>query len=152
MKLAKKFAIALISLPLSAFIILIVYSFMYLFLGQELYIIEIGALKDFSILVKEFLVLAISMFIAILIFQISYENIIEKENKVPTKVFHMIAMIICSGVLPTILTEYLLSDLELFCTVFYILWVTIIAVAALIFSIKDFIDVWIVNKKINKVK
>ncbi len=150
MKLSKKILKSLLALPISAFMILMIYSFMYLALGEELYTIEIEALKDFYVLIKEFLVLATSILIAIFVFQISYENIKEKENKASIRILHMLILFIFSALLPIILAYYLLADLELFSYVFLILWSIIVAIIALIFAVKDFIDVWIINRKLNK--
>ncbi len=152
MKLSRKILTALIALPLSAFTILLVYSFMYLFLGEEVYVAQMEILRDFSVLLKEFLVIAIAMFIAIIAYQISYEKIIEKERKILAKVICMIALIVCFALLPIILAYYLLADLGAFRSVFIILWVTFVAIFSLIMAIKDFINVWIVNKKLRKLK
>lgn len=152
MKLLRKILTALIALPLSAFTILLVYSFMYLFLGEEVYVAQMEILRDFSVLLKEFLVIAIAMFIAIIAYQISYEKIIEKERKILAKVICMIALIVCFALLPIILAYYLLADLGAFRSVFIILWVTFVAIFSLIMAIKDFINVWIVNKKLRKLK
>ena len=148
MKLSRKILTALIALPLSAFTILLVYSFMYLFLGEEVYVAQMEILRDFSVLLKEFLVIAIAMFIAIIAYQISYEKILEKERKILAKVICMIALIVCFAFLPIILAYYLLADLGTFCSVFIILWVTFVTIFSLIMAIKDFVDVWIVNKKL----
>ena len=152
MKLSRKILTALIALPLSAFTILLVYSFMYLFLGEEVYVAQMEILRDFSVLLKEFLVIAIAMFIAIIAYQISYEKIIEKERKILAKVICMIALIVCFALLPIILAYYLLADLGAFRSVFIILWVTFVTIFSLIMAIKDFINVWIVNKKLRKLK
>ena len=152
MKLLRKILTALIALPLSAFTILLVYSFMYLFLGEEVYVAQMEILRDFSVLLKEFLVIAIAMFIAIIAYQISYEKILEKERKILAKVICMIALIVCFALLPIILAYYLLADLGAFRSVFIILWVTFVAIFSLIMAIKDFINVWIVNKKLRKLK
>ena len=152
MKLSRKILTALIALPLSAFTILLVYSFMYLFLGEEVYVAQMEILRDFSVLLKEFLVIAIAMFIAIIAYQISYEKIIEKERKILAKVICMVALIVCFVLLPIILAYYLLADLGAFRSVFIILWVTFVAIFSLIMAIKDFINVWIVNKKLRKLK
>ena len=100
MKLSRKILVSLSALPLSAFTILLVYSFMYLFLGEEVYVAQMEILRDFSVLLKEFLVIAIAMFIAIIAYQISYEKIIEKERKILAKVICMIALIVCFALLP----------------------------------------------------
>ena len=152
MKLLRKILTALIALPLSAFTILLVYSFMYLFLGEEVYVAQMEILRVFSVLLKEFLVIAIAMFIAIIAYQISYEKILEKERKILAKVICMIALIVCFALLPIILAYYLLADLGAFRSVFIILWVTFVAIFSLIMAIKDFINVWIVNKKLRKLK
>ena len=152
MKLSRKILTALIALPLSAFTILLVYSFMYLFLGEEVYVAQMEILRDFSVLLKEFLVIAIAMLVAIIAYQISYEKIIEKERKILAKVICMIALIVCFALLPIILAYYLLADLGAFRSVFIILWVTFVAIFSLIMAIKDFINVWIVNKKLRKLK
>ena len=68
-------------ITLSAFTILLVYSFMYLFLGEEVYVAQMEILRDFSVLLKEFLVIAIAMFIAIIAYQISYEKYLKKKEK-----------------------------------------------------------------------
>ena len=81
MKLLRKILVSLSSLPLSAFTILLVYSFMYLFLGEEVYVAQMEILRDFSVLLKEFLVIAIAMFIAIIAYQISYEKYLKKKEK-----------------------------------------------------------------------
>ena len=152
MKLLRKILVSLSSLPLSAFTILLVYSFMYLFLGEEVYVAQMEILRDFSVLLKEFLVIAIAMFIAIIAYQISYEKIIEKESKVLAKVICIITLIVCFALLPIILAYYLLADLGTFRSVFIILWVAFVAIFSLIMAIKDFVDVWIVNKKLDKLK
>ena len=55
MKLSRKILVSLSALPLSAFTILLVYSFMYLFLGEEVYVAQMEILRDFS---KRFLRIA----------------------------------------------------------------------------------------------
>lgn len=152
MKLSRKILTALAALPLSAFTILIVYSFMYLFLGEEVYVVQIEILRDFSVLLKEFLVIAISMFIAIIAYQISYEKIIEKESKILSKVICIIVLIVCFALLPIILAHYLLNDLGTFSSIFTIIWIAFVAIFSLIMAIKDFVDVWIVNKKLDELK
>ena len=150
MKLAKKLILSLLALPISSFVIFLIYVFMYLFLGEDVYLIEIGTLQDFSILLKEFIVISIAMYIALLSSLITIEKINEKDTKISTKIFSIFILIICFCILPIILTKYLLPDLELFNSSFLILWVTFVAIAALIFAIKDFLDVWIINNKLRK--
>ena len=48
MKLAKKLILSLLALPISSFVIFLIYVFMCLFLGEDVYLIEIGTLQDFS--------------------------------------------------------------------------------------------------------
>ena len=150
MKLAKKLILSLLALPISSFVIFLIYVFMYLFLGEDVYLIEIGTLQDFSILLKEFIVISVAMYIALLSSLITIEKINEKDTKISTKIFSIFVLIICFCILPIILTKYLLPDLELFNSSFLILWVTFVAIAALIFAIKDFLDVWIINNKLRK--
>ena len=150
MKLAKKLILSLLALPISSFVIFLIYVFMYLFLGEDVYLIEIGTLQDFSILLKEFIVISVAMYIALLSSLITIEKINEKDTKISTKIFSIFVLIICFCILPIILTKYLLPDLELFNSIFLILWVTFVAIAALIFAIKDFLDVWIINNKLRK--
>lgn len=109
-------------------------------------------LRDFSVLLKEFLVIAIAMFIAIIAYQISYEKILKKESKVLAKLICIIALIVCFALLPIILAYYLLTDLGAFRSVFIIIWVAFVAIFSLIMAIKDFVDVWIVNKKLDELK
>ena len=148
MELSRKILVSLAALPLSAFIILLVYFFTYLCLGEQVYVSQMEILQDFSVLLKEFLVIAIALFIAIIAYQISYKKIIEKENKVLTKVICIIALIVCFALLPIVLAYYFLTDLGTFCSVFIILWVAFVAIFSLIMAIKDFVDVWIVNKRL----
>ena len=150
MKLAKKLILSLLALPISSFVIFLIYVFMCLFLGEDVYLIEIGTLQDFSILLKEFIVISVAMYIALLTSLITIEKINEKDTKISTKIFSIFVLIICFCILPIILTKYLLTDLELFNSIFLILWVTFVAIAALIFAIKDFLDVWIINNKLRK--
>ena len=150
MKLAKKLILSLLALPISSFVIFLIYVFMCLFLGEDVYLIEIGTLQDFSILLKEFIVISVAMYIALLTSLITIEKINEKDTKISTKIFSIFVLIICFCILPIILTKYLLPDLELFNSSFLILWVTFVAIAALIFAIKDFLDVWIINNKLRK--
>ena len=149
MKLSRKILASLTTLPLSAFVMLLVHSFIYLFLGEEAYVAQIEILSNYPVLLKEFLVIAIALFIAIIAYQISYEKIIEKENKVLTKAICIIALIVCFALLPIILAYYLLTDLGTFCSVFIILWVAFVAIYSLVMAIKDFADVWVVNKKLD---
>lgn len=152
MKLLKKVLTSLIALPVSSFIIFIIYVFLYLFLGKAVYINAIYTLQDFSVLLKQFTVLAIALYIAIFTFQITLEKINKKESKISTKIFAMLALILLSSFLPILLVYYLLSDLVLFRLTFFILWVAIVAILALVYAVKDFIDVWIINSKLHQMK
>lgn len=152
MKLLKKVLTSLIALPVSSFIIFIIYVFLYLFLGKAVYINAIYTLQDFSVLLKQFTVLAIALYIAIFTFQITLEKINKKEIKISTKIFAMLALILLSSFLPILLVYYLLSDLVLFRLTFFILWVAIVAILALVYAVKDFIDVWIINSKLHQMK
>ena len=150
MVLFKNFLKSLIALPISSFIILIIYIFLYVFLGEKVYLIEISALQNYSILVRELLVLSLGLYIAILTFQISNKKFNNEESKLHTKVFYMIILVLLAGFLPILLVYYFLADLGLFKLTFFILWISFIAIVSLIYAIKDFINVWIINTKLRK--
>lgn len=148
MKNLKKFLISLSALPLSAFTIILIYAFVYVFLGEKAYINQINQITDFNILLKIYSIITISIFITIISFIILKDTINSQKLKVGVKLIFLIILALIIAVIPFALIKIFLNDMLVFQTVFIILWLIFIATASLILALKDFIDVWIINKKI----
>lgn len=148
MKLYRKILLSLLGIPLASFIILIIYFFIYVFLGNQSYINEIERIKDIQILLREFSVLSFSMFFAFLSFLISTDIINNIKYKILTKIFAFIFLIFGFAILPIFLVKIFFKNLPIFNLSFLVLWVTIVTTISLIYIIRDFINVWIINKKL----
>lgn len=152
MKLLKELAISLIGIPIAALIFITIYILTYLFVGNETYILLIESLKDFSIFAKEFITLAISMIISVLSFRLFYKKAIEEEMKLSNKLFYIFLFIIGFAILPLGLTYYLLSSFELFRLSFLIIWVVMMATLSLVYIVKNFVEVWLINNQLRKMR
>ena len=151
MKLSQKLGISLLGFPIASFIIFIIYFLIYLILGESAYIKEIFAISHIDILLREFLVLGVSIFISILsliiFYDISSKNY-RKKRSLFTIFISLVLLIFGFALIPIIASEIFLKDLELFSLTFFILWIMFVTIFSLIQVIKDFITVWIINKKI----
>lgn len=150
MNFSKKMMLSLLSIPASAFMILIVYFLIYIFLGEQYYINEINHIENINILIKEFLVIGISMFMGSF-YLLALTYILNNKNcKAFTKFISLILLALLITLLPIGLANVFFADIIIFQTTFIILWVIIVACGALILALKDFINVWIINKKLEK--
>ena len=150
MKLSKKVLLSLLSIPASAFIILIVYLLIYVLLGEQYYISEIKHIVNINILLKEFLVISVSLFMGIF-YLIALTYILNNKNcRAFVKFISLILLALLTALLPIWLANLFLADVVIFQTTFMILWIIIVACGALILALKDFINVWIINKKLEK--
>ena len=152
MKLLKELSIALIGIPMAALIFITVYILVYLLVGNETYIFLIESLKDFSVFAKEFIVLAISMMISVLSFRLFYRKSSEEKSKLSSKLCYMFLFVLGTAILPLLLTYYLLNSFELFRLAFLIIWMVLLAIISLIYIVKNFIEVWIINSKLRKMQ
>ena len=150
MKITKKFLLSLLGIPVASLIILIIYFFIYTFLGNQFYIYQIEQIKDISILLKEFCVLSFSMYIAFFSYLVSIDIINDVKYKILTKVLAFILLILGFAILPILLVKIFFSSSPIFNISFLVLWVTIVASISLIYIIKDFINVWIINKNLKE--
>ena len=153
MKLSQKLGISLLGFPIASFITFIIYLLIYIILGESAYIKEILTISSIDVLLKEILVLGIAIFISILSL-ISFFDITSKYNgkKRPflTNLISLILLILGFALIPIIASEIFLKELPVFSLAFFLLWVLFIIIFSLIQVIKDFITVWIINKKIVK--
>ena len=147
MKILKELAISLIGIPIADFVFITVYVLTYLLAGEETYIILIESLKDFSVLAEELVVIAISMYISVLSYRLCYKKIIG-ETKVSGKVLYMCLFIIGFALVPLLLAYYLINSFRLFGLAYLIVWVMFVAIISLGYMIKDFVDVWFINRKL----
>ena len=148
MKLLKKIILSLLAFPISSFVIFMIYCLIYIFLGKQYYIAEINNISNIYMLLKEFLVIGISLYIAILSFMI-LKCILENNNqKNITKLIYIIILALMITVLPICIIKSFFNSNIIFHTTFIILWLIIISSTSLILALKDFIDVWIINKKL----
>lgn len=147
MKLFKKFLLSLLAFPISAFLVLITYLLIYFFLGEQIYIYEILRLTDINTLIKEFVIICFAVFIVILFFFIVTDIINNKNYRTSIRILCMLLLIACIAIIPIYIIKTFLND-QLFQLMFLIEWVTIIAAISLIYVIQDFINVWIINKKL----
>ena len=150
MKITKKFLLSLLGIPVASLIILIIYFFIYTFLGNQFYIYQIEQIKDISILLKEFCVLSFSIYIAFFSYLVSIDIINDVKYKILTKVLAFILLILGFAILPILLVKIFFSSSPIFNISFLVLWVTIVASISLIYIIKDFINVWIINKNLKE--
>lgn len=158
MKLSQRFGISLLGFPIASFIIFIIYFLIYIIMGESTYISEIFYISDINILLKELLVLGVSMFISLL----SLFTFYDINNKYTTKkhsllyiFISLILLIFGFAFIPLLATQIFLKDLPLFSLTFFLLWIIFVTAYSLIEVIKDFINKWIINKKSeneNKVK
>lgn len=147
MKILKELAISLIGIPIAGFVFITVYVLTYLLAGEETYIILIESLKDFSVLAEELVVIAISMYISVLSYRLCYRKVIG-ETKVSGKVLYMCLFIIGFALVPLLLAYYLINSFRLFGLAYLIVWVMFVAIISLGYMIKDFVDVWFINRKL----
>lgn len=150
MKLSNKILLSLLGIPFSALIILILYFLVYIILGEDAYIIEISKIQDVSILFREFVIISISMFIAIFSLLVSMDTINNKDYKISTKLLEIGLLVIGFAIFPICFVEIALASMEIIKITFLILWITLIAIISLVFMVKDFLNVWIINKKLKQ--
>lgn len=148
MKLSKKILLSLAGFPIGSLIILVIYFLIYIIAGEQNYIIQIVQIQNISTLLKEFITLGVSMTIAVFSLLITNDILNNKNYKTYIKVLSFALLIIGFAILPIILVDIFLGFLPVFNTTFLILWVVIVASTSLIYIIKDFINIWIINKKI----
>lgn len=151
MKLSQKLGVSLLGFPIASFIIFIIFFLIYIIAGESTYIKEIFAISNVNILLKELLVLGVSMFISILSLMTFYDINTKTNGKKRPLILIFISLILLIlgfAFIPILASEIFLSDLPLFSLTFFILWVTFVTIFALIQIIKNFINVWIINKKI----
>ena len=148
MKLSKKILLSLAGFSIGSLIILVIYFLIYIIAGEQNYIIQIIQIQNISTLLKEFITLGVSMTIAIFSLLITNDILNNKNYKTYIKVLSFALLIIGFAILPIILVDIFLGFLPAFNTTFLILWVVIVASTSLIYIIKDFINIWIINKKI----
>ena len=148
MKLSKKILLSLAGFPIGSLIILVIYFLIYIIAGEQNYIIQIVQIQNISTLLKEFITLGVSMTIAIFSLLITNDILNNKNYKTYIKVLSFALLIIGFAILPIILVDIFLGFMPVFNTTFLILWVVIVASTSLIYIIKDFINIWIINKKI----
>ena len=148
MKFFKKFMFSLIAFPISSFVIFMIYILIYIFLGEQYYIAEVNNISNIYILLKEFLVIGISLFISSLSFMILKYILEDKNKKNITKLIYIIILALLIAILPICIVKSFFNSDIIFHTTFIILWLIIISSASLILALKDFIDVWIINKKL----
>lgn len=158
MKLSQRLGISLLGFPIASFIIFIIYFLIYIIMGESTYISEIFYITDINILLKELLVLGVSMFISLL----SLFTFYDVNNKYTTKkhpilytVVSLILLIFGFAFIPLLATQLFFKNLPLFSLTFFLLWIILVTVYSLIEVIRDFINKWIINKKsekVNKVK
>lgn len=148
MKLSKKILLSLAGFPIGSLIILVIYFLIYIIAGEQNYIIQIIQIQNISTLLKEFITLGVSMTIAIFSLLITNDILNNKNYKTYVKVLSFALLIIGFAILPIILVDIFLGFMPVFNTTFLILWVVIVASTSLIYIIKDFINIWIINKKI----
>lgn len=150
MKLSNKILLSLLGIPFSTLIILILYFLVYIILGEDAYIIEISKIQDVSILFREFVIISISMFIAIFSLLVSIDTINNKDYKISTKLLGIVLLVIGFAIFPICFVEIALASMEIIKITFLILWITLIAIISLVFMVKDFLNVWIINKKLKQ--
>ena len=148
MKLSKKILLSLAGFPIGSLIILVIYFLIYIIAGEQNYIIQIVQIQNIYTLLKEFITLGVSMTIAIFSLLITNDILNNKNYKTYVKVLSFALLIIGFAILPIILVDIFLGFMPVFNTTFLILWVVIVASTSLIYIIKDFINIWIINKKI----
>ena len=148
MKLSKKILLSLAGFPIGSLIILVIYFLIYIIAGEQNYIIQIVQIQNISTLLKEFITLGVSMTIAIFSLLITNDILNNKNYKTYVKVLSFALLIIGFAILPIILVDIFLGFMSVFNTTFLILWVVIVTSTSLIYIIKDFINIWIINKKI----
>lgn len=148
MKLSKKILLSLAGFPIGSLIILVIYFLIYIIAGEQNYIIQIVQIQNISTLLKEFITLGVSMTIAIFSLLITNDILNNKNYKTYVKVLSFALLIIGFAILPISLVDIFLGFMPVFNTTFLILWVVIVASTSLIYIIKDFINIWIINKKI----
>lgn len=148
MKLSKKILLSLAGFSIGSLIILVIYFLIYIIAGEQNYIIQIIQIQNISTLLKEFITLGVSMTIAIFSLLITNDILNNKNYKTYIKVLSFALLIIGFAILPIILVDIFLGFMSVFNTTFLILWVVIVTSTSLIYIIKDFINIWIINKKI----
>lgn len=155
MKLSKKLLISLLGFPFACLAIFLVYILIYIVLGRYAYISEILYLINISTLLKELIVLGTAISISIFsLLELNDLSIHIKNNKKHKVLFTIIAlclMIIGFALVPIIFSQIFLKDLIIFNKTFFMIWISFIAVFSLFQMIKDFINVWIINKRIKNI-
>ena len=158
MKLSQKIAISFLGFPIASFLIFLVYILIYLIAGDAAYIDEIFNILDIRVLIKELIVLGISMFISILSFLFFYDLGVNHKRtkniavKVIILILSLVLLLVGFAFIPIILTRIFLPDLSVFNMTFFVLWVTFIAVFSLIQIVISFVkmcSICLLNKKAN---
>lgn len=152
MRVSKKLLLSFIGFPIGAFIMGIIYLLIYVILGKNIYITQIIKLTNISVFVKELVVIGFSMYIAILTYLLFFNVGFTNSNKYKkvTKILTVILFALLFGLVPIILVDVFLNEIT--SLIFKIIWFTFILTSCLIFGITDFLNVWIINKNIKKVK
>lgn len=152
MRVSKKLLLSFIGFPIGAFIMGIIYLLIYVILGKNIYITQIIKLTNISVFVKELVVIGFSMYIAILTYLLFFNVGFTNNNKYKkvTKILTVILFALLFGLVPIILVDVFLNEIT--SLIFKIIWFTFILTSCLIFGITDFLNVWIINKNIKKVK
>lgn len=152
MRIVKKILLSFIGLPIGSFIMLLIYLLIYIILGEKNYVRQVIQLTNIEVLLKEFIVLGISMYISVLTYLLLFngEAINNCKHKNVTKILTIILFGLLFCLVPIILVDVFLNAIT--SSIFKIIWFTFILTSCLIFCITDFVNVWIINKKIDKVK
>ena len=90
------------------------------------------------------------MIIAILSLLVSIDIVNNKNYKTSTKLFGFGFLAIGVMIFPICFVEIFLTFLPIIQIMFLVLWTTILCTISLIFAIKDFLNVWIINKKLKQ--
>lgn len=152
MRVSKKLLLSFIGFPIGAFIMGIIYLLIYVISGKNTYITQIIQLTNISVFIKELFVVGISMYVAILTYLLFFNVGFTNNNKYKnvTKILTVILFTVLFGLVPIILVDVFLNEIT--SSIFKLIWFTFILTSCLIFGITDFLNVWIINKKIDKIK
>lgn len=152
MRISKKLLQSLIGFPIGAFIMGMIYLLIYVISGKNTYITQIIQLTNISVFIKELVVIGISMYVAtltyLLCFNVGFTN--NNKHKNVTKILTVILFTVLFGLVPIILVDIFLNEIT--SSIFKLIWFTFILISCLISGIMDFLNVWIINKKIDKLK